>query len=144
MSSGPDLATDPQIYRIIKSRGLTQVEAGAILGIKQPHVWPRCVTVPAVFNRTTIGFISSDRRADNIGCPTHRKTVDTCRRGDTIRRRELKEQMYYAVASCEVSNERLLRMAFSENRHPRMFLSGVQIRTRLDSRLKRAGMTTSD
>ena len=27
-----------QIYRIIKSRGLTQVEAGAILGIKQPHV----------------------------------------------------------------------------------------------------------
>jgi len=28
----------PQIYRIIKSRGLTQVEAGAILAIKQPHV----------------------------------------------------------------------------------------------------------
>ena len=27
-----------QIYRIIKSRGLTQVEAGAILGIRQPHV----------------------------------------------------------------------------------------------------------
>ena len=27
-----------QIYRMIKSRGLTQVEAGAILGIKQPHV----------------------------------------------------------------------------------------------------------
>ena len=27
-----------QIYRIIKSRGLTQVEAGAILGVKQPHV----------------------------------------------------------------------------------------------------------
>lgn len=27
-----------QIYRIIKSRGLTQVEAGKILGIKQPHV----------------------------------------------------------------------------------------------------------
>jgi len=27
-----------QIYRISKSRGLTQVEAGAILGIKQPHV----------------------------------------------------------------------------------------------------------
>ena len=27
-----------QIYRIIKGRGLTQVEAGAILGIKQPHV----------------------------------------------------------------------------------------------------------
>src|SRR5713226_6853393 len=25
-------------YRIIKSRGLTQAEAGAILGIKQPHV----------------------------------------------------------------------------------------------------------
>ena len=27
-----------QIYRIIKSRGLTQAGAGAILGIKQPHV----------------------------------------------------------------------------------------------------------
>jgi predicted XRE-type DNA-binding protein len=27
-----------QIYRIIKSRGLTQADAGAILGIKQPHV----------------------------------------------------------------------------------------------------------
>ena len=28
----------PQIYRIIKRRGLTQFEAGAILGIKQPQV----------------------------------------------------------------------------------------------------------
>jgi predicted XRE-type DNA-binding protein len=27
-----------QIYRLIKDRGLTQAEAGAILGIKQPHV----------------------------------------------------------------------------------------------------------
>ena len=27
-----------QIYRIIKSRGLTQIEAGAIPGVKQPHV----------------------------------------------------------------------------------------------------------
>lgn len=27
-----------QIYRIIKKRGLTQAEAGKILGIKQPHV----------------------------------------------------------------------------------------------------------
>ena len=27
-----------QIYRIIKSRGLTQVEAGTILGNKRPHV----------------------------------------------------------------------------------------------------------
>ena len=27
-----------QIYRLIKGRGLTQAEAGAILGIKQPHV----------------------------------------------------------------------------------------------------------
>ena len=27
-----------QIFRIIKKRGLTQVEAGALLGIKQPHV----------------------------------------------------------------------------------------------------------
>jgi predicted XRE-type DNA-binding protein len=27
-----------QIYRIIKDRGLTQAQAGEILGIKQPHV----------------------------------------------------------------------------------------------------------
>jgi predicted XRE-type DNA-binding protein len=27
-----------QIYRLIKHRGLTQTEAGEILGIKQPHV----------------------------------------------------------------------------------------------------------
>jgi predicted XRE-type DNA-binding protein len=27
-----------QIYRLIERRGLTQVEAGKILGIKQPHV----------------------------------------------------------------------------------------------------------
>lgn len=27
-----------QIYRIIRSRGLTQAEAGRILGIRQPHV----------------------------------------------------------------------------------------------------------
>ena len=27
-----------QIYRIIKDRGLTQAQAGTILGIKQPHV----------------------------------------------------------------------------------------------------------
>lgn len=27
-----------QIYRIIKDRGLTQTEAGKVLGIKQPHV----------------------------------------------------------------------------------------------------------
>ncbi len=27
-----------QIYRTIKQRGLTQTQAGAILGIKQPHV----------------------------------------------------------------------------------------------------------
>jgi predicted XRE-type DNA-binding protein len=27
-----------QIYRIIKERGLTQTEAGEILGIPQPHV----------------------------------------------------------------------------------------------------------
>lgn len=27
-----------QIYRVIKNRGLTQAEAGGILGIKQPHV----------------------------------------------------------------------------------------------------------
>ena len=27
-----------QIYKIVKIRGLTQAQAGAILGIKQPHV----------------------------------------------------------------------------------------------------------
>jgi len=27
-----------QIYRIIKARGLTQAQAGKLLGIKQPHV----------------------------------------------------------------------------------------------------------
>ena len=27
-----------QIYRLIKDRGLTQAEAGEVLGIKQPHV----------------------------------------------------------------------------------------------------------
>ncbi len=27
-----------QIYRIVKDRGLTQAQAGEILGIKQPHV----------------------------------------------------------------------------------------------------------
>jgi len=27
-----------QIYRVIKKRGLTQAQAGEILGIKQPHV----------------------------------------------------------------------------------------------------------
>ena len=27
-----------QIYRIVKGRGITQAEAGEILGIKQPHV----------------------------------------------------------------------------------------------------------
>ncbi len=27
-----------QVYRLIKDRGLTQAKAGAILGIKQPHV----------------------------------------------------------------------------------------------------------
>jgi predicted XRE-type DNA-binding protein len=27
-----------QIYRLIKQRGLTQAKAGAILGIRQPHV----------------------------------------------------------------------------------------------------------
>jgi hypothetical protein len=33
------------------------------------------------------------------------------------------------------------RCKVPQGRHPRMFLSGVQFRTRLDSRLKHAGMT---
>ncbi len=39
-SSGEQLKADLtlQIYRLIKQRGLTQTEAGGILGIKQPHV----------------------------------------------------------------------------------------------------------
>ena len=32
-------------------------------------------------------------------------------------------------------------IAMTPRRHPRMFLSGVQFRTRLDSRLRHAGMT---
>jgi hypothetical protein len=47
--------------------------------------------------------------------------------------------MNYPAASCGGIERRLGQ--FSENRHARMFLSGVQIRTRLDSRSKHAGMT---
>ena len=50
--------------------------------------------------------------------------------------------MNYPAASCGVSKS--LHAKDSEFRHPRMFLSGVQIRIRLDSRLKHAGMTDFD
>ena len=45
-----------QIYRLIKQRGLTQTEAGKILGIKQPHV--------SALMRNRAGAISVERRVD--------------------------------------------------------------------------------
>ena len=45
-----------QIYRIIKKRGLTQTEAGEILGIKQPHV--------SVLMRNRSGNFSVERLMD--------------------------------------------------------------------------------
>lgn len=39
-----------QIYRLIRKRGLTQVEAGKILGIKQPHVSARMRNRAGVFS----------------------------------------------------------------------------------------------
>jgi hypothetical protein len=50
--------------------------------------------------------------------------------------------MNYPVANCGVSKARDLKD--SESRHLRLFLSVVQIRIRLDSRLKHAGMTDID
>jgi len=45
-----------QIYRLIKSRDLTQAEAGKILGIKQPHV--------SVLMRNRSGAFSVERLMD--------------------------------------------------------------------------------
>ena len=45
-----------QIYRLITKRGLTQAEAGAILGIKQPHV--------SVLMRGQSGAFSVERLMD--------------------------------------------------------------------------------
>ncbi len=45
-----------QIYRLIKKRGLTQAEAGIILGIKQPHV--------SVLMRGQSGSFSVERLMD--------------------------------------------------------------------------------
>ena len=42
-----------QIYRLIKERGITQTEAGRILGIKQPHV--------SALMRNRAGAISVER-----------------------------------------------------------------------------------
>jgi predicted XRE-type DNA-binding protein len=39
-----------QIYRIIKDRGLTQAEAGKILGISQPHVSALARNRPGTFS----------------------------------------------------------------------------------------------
>jgi predicted XRE-type DNA-binding protein len=39
-----------QIYLLIKERGLTQVEAGKILGIKQPHVSALMRNRPGIFS----------------------------------------------------------------------------------------------
>ena len=49
------------------------------------------------------------------------------------------KEMNYPAASCGVSKAQHVKA--SKSSHPRMFLSGVQIRIRLDSRLKHAGMT---
>jgi len=48
-----------QIYRIIKSRGLTQFEAGAILGIKQPQV--------SALMRNRSGNFSVERLVEFLG-----------------------------------------------------------------------------
>ncbi len=45
-----------QIYRLIRKRGLTQVEAGKILGIKQPHV--------SALMRNRTGVFSVERLMD--------------------------------------------------------------------------------
>ena len=45
-----------EIYRLIKKRGLTQAEAGEILGIKQPHV--------SSLMRGQSGFFSVERLMD--------------------------------------------------------------------------------
>jgi predicted XRE-type DNA-binding protein len=45
-----------QIYRLIKDRGLTQAEAGKILGIKQPHV--------SALTRNRAGAFSVERLMD--------------------------------------------------------------------------------
>jgi predicted XRE-type DNA-binding protein len=50
-----------QIYRIIKSRGLTQAEAGAILGIKQPQV--------SALMRNRSGNLSVERPMDFLIAP---------------------------------------------------------------------------
>jgi len=42
-----------QIYRLVKSRGLTQAKAGEILGIKQPHV--------SALMRNRAGMFSAER-----------------------------------------------------------------------------------
>lgn len=45
-----------QIYRLIKQRGLTQTDAGKILGIKQPHV--------SLLMRNRAGAFSVERLMD--------------------------------------------------------------------------------
>ena len=50
-----------QIYRIIKNRGLTQVEAGAIIGIKQPYV--------SALMRNRSGNFSVERLMDFLIAP---------------------------------------------------------------------------
>ncbi|HYT53621.1 MAG TPA: XRE family transcriptional regulator [Verrucomicrobiae bacterium] len=50
-----------QIYRIIKSRGLIQVEAGAILGIKQPpRFGPDALPFKQFFDRTAAELVALD------------------------------------------------------------------------------------
>ena len=47
--------------------------------------------------------------------------------------------MIHLTVRCRVSTN--LYDVLPERCHPRMFLSGVQVRVRLDSRYKHAGMT---
>ena len=56
-----------QIYRIVKQRGLTQAQAGAVLGIKQPHV--------SALMRNRSGSFSVERLMDFL-------TALGARRGD--------------------------------------------------------------
>jgi predicted XRE-type DNA-binding protein len=49
-----------QIYRLIKERGLTQTEAGKILGIQQPHV--------SALMRNRSGSYSVERLLEFLTC----------------------------------------------------------------------------
>jgi hypothetical protein len=73
---------DLQIYRDIKARDLTQVQAGEILGIKQPHVSLLMRNrVWELLGRATDGFPDGARarRGDGTVYPSHFSVVRTGR-----------------------------------------------------------------